>query len=101
MAGTTLTLRRKRDNHCDIGAVEAGGLVAPVGDADIRLSRDDRDDFREELAAVYRTESAAALVLSQIDFPLAYRPVLQGGNPEQWWSQIFFELDAGTVVDAP
>ncbi|WP_239314050.1 toll/interleukin-1 receptor domain-containing protein, partial [Frankia sp. Cj3] len=26
---------------------------------------------------------------------------LQGGNPEQWWTQIFFELDAGTVVDAP
>ncbi len=101
MAGTTLTLRRKRDNRCDVGAAEVGGLVAPVGDADIPLSRDDRDDLREGLAAVYTTESAAAIILNQIDFPLAYRPVLQGGNPEQWWSQIFFELNAGTIVGAP
>ncbi|WP_239405964.1 toll/interleukin-1 receptor domain-containing protein [Frankia sp. Cj3] len=86
------------------GSGDAGGPSddGRSGDGpDIRLSRDDRDDFREELAAAYRTESAAAIVLNQIDFPLAYRPVLQGSNPEQWWSQIFFELDAGTIGGAP
>ncbi|WP_250291355.1 effector-associated domain EAD1-containing protein [Frankia sp. CiP1_Cm_nod1] len=81
----------------------AGGDVGMVAgdDPDIRLSRDDRDDFRDELAAVYTTEGAASIVLSQIDFPLAYRPVLLGGNPEQWWSQIFVELSAGTVEGTP
>ncbi len=40
-------------------------------------------------------------MLNQIDFPLAYRPVLQGSNPEQWWSQIFSDLNAGTIAGAP
>ncbi|WP_322763388.1 effector-associated domain EAD1-containing protein [Frankia sp. Cr2] len=88
--------------------------MAPVGDGgrspsdgipddgpDIRLNRDDRDDFRDELATVYTTEAAASTVLNQIDFPLAYRPVLQGSNPEQWWSQIFSDLNAGTIEGAP
>ncbi len=88
--------------------------MAPVGDGgrspsdgipddgpDIRLSRDDRADFRDELATVYTTEAAASTVLNQIDFPLAYRPVLQGSNPEQWWSEIFHEFNAGTLAGAP
>ncbi len=73
----------------------------PDGDPDIRLSRDDRDDFRDELATVYTTEAAASTVLNQIDFPLAYRPALQGSNPEQWWSQIFSDLNAGIMAGGP
>ncbi|WP_250286732.1 effector-associated domain EAD1-containing protein, partial [Frankia sp. CiP1_Cm_nod2] len=82
--------------------------MAPVADGDvgaaaddgpdIRLSRDDRIDFLNALARAYRTDGAVSTVFTQIGYPLAYSPVIQGSNPEQWWTQVFIEFDNGIIV---
>ncbi|WP_322763364.1 effector-associated domain EAD1-containing protein [Frankia sp. Cr2] len=70
----------------------------PDGDPDICLTNTERTDFLNAVARAYRTEAAASMVLNQIGYPLAYSPVIQGINPEQWWTQVFIEFDNGIIL---
>ncbi len=67
---------------------------------DITLSDEERLDFLEQMARIYRAEADAGTVLALIRFPQNHLPVWQNINAVQWWTQVFFEFDNG-ILPAP
>ena len=57
-----------------------------------RLTPDEQDDLRDELARVFSDERSALRLVQQIRFPRARIPNWAGSTPEDWWEDIFVEL---------
>lgn len=71
-----------------------------VGVEDIALSAAERRDLIRVLATIYRAEEAAGPVLDQLGIPVERRPAWRTLTPEQWWTLLAHDLDAG-IVAAP
>ncbi|EIV94373.1 effector-associated domain EAD1-containing protein [Frankia sp. QA3] len=66
----------------------------------IRLSVDEVEDLRDEIARRFANQSAAESLLRRMSLPRDQRPVWTSGqSPGEWWDEVFELLDSGVIDD--
>lgn len=101
MAGAESILPRGGPADLDISPDDTvAGLAGRylAGD-NARLTRQDREDLLREIAVVFSVEPAAHRLLRSLGYPPDRWPGWTSTNPEDWWAQVFVELDNGIVAE--